>query len=163
MAPSPVLPPRSLRRPPRAKRRRLGGLGYGVFTGRSLPCSLPSAPVPPSVIPRRREPRPNRLPSAGGDAQAQRSAGEEKRPPATTPVTPIPPSFPRKRESRNPRHPNPSVIPAQAGTHVAIVTDSSCENDPSLPILPPMPRRPALSASPGVNGTKWHEMARFFR
>ncbi len=56
------------------------------------------------------------LPSAGGDAQAQQSAGEEKRRGATTPCpnpsfprtreprTPPYPSFPRRREPRSPPH-----------------------------------------------------------
>ena len=72
----------------------------------------------------------NPRPSAGGDAPAQRSAGEEKRSPATTPVPPpppptsvipaqagtsqpsLPPSFPRKRESRH-RHPSHRQRPPQ--------------------------------------------------
>ncbi len=113
----PLLPSFPRRREPRSPPTPVCGRGRasaakrggGEAAGRNYPLPQPVIPAnagtqdaPLSVIPAQAgTSQPTPLPSAGGDAQAQQSAGEEKRPPATTPATPTRHS----RERGNPGRP----------------------------------------------------------
>ncbi len=70
---------------------------------------LPVIPAPPSRHSRERGNPGNPLPSAGGDARAQRCAGEENAPPANQRLI-----LPRHSRAP-PSFPPPTVIPANAG------------------------------------------------